>query len=103
MENNNFKGVRNVNGRPKGALNKTSAQTKTIIEKIVSSELKNIESLLEHLEPKERVDAIIRLLPYVVPKQSEISIDAPIHRLQPIVLNLIEEPLKLAANEKTWS
>lgn len=95
-----FRGVRNANGRPKGSLNKTSVQTKKIIEKLVSSELKNIDSLLEQLDPKERLDALIKLLPYVIPKNSHIEIDTPIHQLQPITLTLVEEPLKLVSNEK---
>lgn len=96
-----FRGVRNANGRPKGSLNKTTQQTKKIIEKLVASELKNIDSLLEQLEPKERVDAIIKLLAYVIPKNSHIEIDAPAHQFQPITLTVFEEPLKIAANEKT--
>lgn len=90
-----FRGVRNANGRPKGALNKTSAQTKNIIEKIVSSELKNINSLLEKLEPKERVDAIIKLLPYVIPKNAHIEIDSPAHQFQQMNLTIIEQTLRL--------
>ena len=70
-----FKGIRNVNGRPKGAVNKTTAETKEIIQKIVSNELDKITDLLEKLEPKERVDAVIKLLPYIAPKQSEVSIN----------------------------
>ena len=72
-----FKGIRNVNGRPKGAVNKTTAETKEIIQKIVSNELDKITDLLEKLEPKERVDAVIKLLPYIAPKQSEVSITDP--------------------------
>jgi hypothetical protein len=72
-----FKGIRNVNGRPKGAVNKTTAETKELIQKIVSNELDKITDLLEKLEPKERIDAVIRLLPYIVPKQSEVSITEP--------------------------
>ena len=70
-----FRGVRNANGRPKGSLNKTSVQTKKIIEKLVSSELKNIDSLLEQLEPKGRVDVIINLMVYIITKKSHIEID----------------------------
>ena len=93
-----FRGVRNANGRPKGSLNKTSVQTKKIIEKLVSSELKNIDSLLEQLEPKERVDAIIKLLAYVIPKNSHIEIDIePPARITPLLIT-INEPL-IAANE----
>lgn len=97
-----FRGVRNANGRPKGAVNRTTAQTKKLIEKLVASELKNIDSLLEQLEPKERVDAIIKLLAYVIPKNTHIEIDAPaLNQLQPITLTIVEEPLKIAANEET--
>ena len=67
-----FKGTRNINGRPKGAVNKTTAETKELLQKIVSNELDNIPDLLAKLEPKERIDAVIKLLPYIVPRQSEI-------------------------------
>ena len=97
-----FRGVRNANGRPKGSLNKTSVQTKKIIEKLVASELKNIDSLLEQLEPHERVNALIKLLAFVIPKNSHIEIDAPaLNQLQPITLTIVEETLKIAANEET--
>lgn len=66
-----FKGIRNNNGRPKGSLNKTSAETKEILQSIVSKELDNLEELLNKLEPKEKIDAIIKLLPYVIPRQTE--------------------------------
>ena len=95
-----FRGIRNNEGRPKGAVNRTTAQTKKLIEKLVASELKGIDSLLEQLEPKERVDAIIKLLAYVIPKNTHIEIDTPVHQLQPMTLTIVEEPLKIS-NEKT--
>jgi hypothetical protein len=64
-------------GRTKGAVNKTTAETKELIQKIVSNELDSITDLLEKLEPKERIDAVIKLLPYIMPKQSEVSITDP--------------------------
>lgn len=69
-----FKGTRNVNGRPKGSLNKSTTQTKEIIQKVISSELDKLGAMLEQLEPKERIDAIAKLLPYILPKTSEVSI-----------------------------
>ena len=62
-------------GRAKGTLNRTTTETKELLQNIVSKELDNIVVLLEKLEPKERIDAIIKLLPYIVPKQQEIAID----------------------------
>lgn len=98
MENTNFKGVRNVNGRPKGAMNKTTANTKAIIQKVVTQELAGLTELMAGLKPKERAEILVKLLPFVIPKQTEISIDAPMHQLQPLTLILVEEPLKLTEN-----
>jgi hypothetical protein len=88
-------------GRVKSTPNKTTQQSKEIVQKVISNELENLEVLLSKLSAKDRVNALIKLLPFVIPKQQEISIDTPIHQLQPIVLTVIEEPLKLVANEKT--
>jgi hypothetical protein len=68
-----FKGTRNTNGRPKGTPNRTTAETKELLQKIVSKELDKIGNLLDKLDPLERVNAIIKLLPYIVPKQSEVK------------------------------
>ena len=64
-------------GRTKGTPNRNTTETKELLQKIVSNELDNITDLLEKLEPKERIDAVIKLLPYIVPKQSEVSITEP--------------------------
>lgn len=84
-----FKGTRNINGRPKGAVNKTSAETKELLQKIVSNELDNITDLLSKLEPKERIDAVIKLLPYIVPKQTEIIIEPKELKREPLTITLI--------------
>lgn len=62
-------------GRAKGTPNRTTAETKELLQSIISNELDNILVLLQKLEPKERIDAVIKLLPYIVPKQQEIAID----------------------------
>jgi hypothetical protein len=62
-------------GRTKGVVTNPPAEPKEILQKIVSNELDNISTLLEKLEPKERIDAVIKMLPYIVPKQQEITID----------------------------
>lgn len=98
MENTNFKGVRNVNGRPKGAMNKTTANTKAIIQKVVTQELAGLTELMAGLKPKERAEILVKLLPFVIPKQTEISLETPLHQLQPLTLILVEEPLKLTEN-----
>lgn len=73
-------------GRTKGVANKTTAETKEIIQKIVSNELDNIEILLKQLEPKERIDAVIKMLPYIVPKQQEVELKES----KPIIISFID-------------
>lgn len=65
-------------GRQIGTPNRTALETKILLQSIVNNELDDIVSLLEQLTAKERLDAIIKLLPYIVPKQLEaIKEDVP--------------------------
>jgi hypothetical protein len=64
-----FRGTRNVNGRPKGAVGKTTAETKELLQTILGKEINKLGLLLGKLEPLERVNAIAKLLPFIVPKQ----------------------------------
>ena len=76
-------------GRPKNSGNKSTAETKTLLHTIVGNQLDEVEDLLNKLEPKEKLDAIIKLLPYVLPRQTEIVIDKePI--FTPIEINLLK-------------
>lgn len=59
-------------GRQKGSLNKVTSTLKDKIQEIVNRELENIDELLSELEPKDRLDSLIKLLPYVLPKQQEV-------------------------------
>lgn len=65
--------VLNPKGRPKGSLNRTTSELKEAIKTILDTELEKVQEHLEQLEPKERLDFVTKLLPYVVPKQSEIN------------------------------
>lgn len=67
--------ILNPNGRPKGALNRSTQQLKQIINDILNSELGKIDEYLNELEPKERLNFIIKLMPYVIPKQTETIIE----------------------------
>ena len=46
--------------------------------------------MLEKLEPLERVNAIAKLLPYIVPRQTEIAIEPILNEFQPLTINLLE-------------
>ena len=90
---NKFNGIANLSGRPKGAVNKTTAETKELLQKIISNELEGVSERLEQLDNKDRIDVLIKILPYIVPKQKEISIDLETKRnaLEPLTINLIPQ------------
>lgn len=61
-------------GRKKGALNKTTKETKDLLKNIIDKELDKFEIMFKKLDPKERMEVVIKILPYVLPKQSEVSL-----------------------------
>lgn len=60
-------------GRTKGTPNRNTAETKELLQTIVSKELDKLGAILEQLEPNERINAIAKLLPYILPKQNEVK------------------------------
>lgn len=78
-------------GRAKGTVNRTTSETKQILQNVVGNELDKISTLMDKLEPKERIDAIIKLLPYIIPKQTEITIEPKELKHEPITVTLIEK------------
>ena len=65
----------NPNGRPKGSPNKLTSDLKNRIAQIVENGFENVESDLEALEAKDRVNAYLKFLEYLLPKQRETKID----------------------------
>jgi len=61
-------------GRSKGTPNKTTAETKQLLQNVVSKQIEMLETTLNKLEPVDRVNALSKLLPYILPKQQDIAI-----------------------------
>jgi hypothetical protein len=55
-------------GRKKGTSNKLTGTVKEMITQFVTEELQNLPDLLKNLEPKEKAEYILKLLPYIAPK-----------------------------------
>ena len=87
-------------GRKANTPNKVNAQSKEVLKNIVNREVLKIPDLLEKLKPKDRLEIILKLIGYVVPKQTKIELETDIpDRFTPVVVNMvIAEPelLKLA-------
>jgi len=57
-------------GRPKGQMNKTTGQVKRVIANIIEDNLPRIQEDLDKLEAKDRLNVLLRLLEFVVPKRT---------------------------------
>jgi hypothetical protein len=62
-------------GRTKGTPNRTTKELKEMIHNIVEVQLDTIEEDLQDLDPKDRLNILLKLVEYVLPKQREQKID----------------------------
>lgn len=62
-------------GRQKGTPNRLTIDLKSRIAEVVENGFEAIETDLEALEAKDRINAYLRLLEYIMPKQRETKID----------------------------
>lgn len=63
----------NENGRPNGRPNKTTAEIRDILKSIVENEILNLSELINELEPTDRINLLVKLLPYIAPKVNPVS------------------------------
>lgn len=55
-------------GRQIGTPNKITSELRALLKELVFAELENLPDYLPSLESKERLELLIKLLPYVMPK-----------------------------------
>ena len=60
-------------GRQKGTPNRLTKELRTILKDVLYNELEKIEELLDSLETKERLDMLIKLMPFALPKVDKIG------------------------------
>ena len=60
-------------GRIKGTPNRLTKDMRTVLKNILFNELGNIEELMDSLDSKQRIELVIKLLPFVLPKVETVS------------------------------
>ena len=60
-------------GREKGTPNKLTKEIRTVLKDLIYKELGEIQEHLNSLESKQRLELVIKLIPYVLPKVDIIS------------------------------
>ena len=60
-------------GRKKGTPNILTSEMRDILKNVMLNRLSKIDELLDQLPPKEQMDILVKLMPYVFPKLETIS------------------------------
>ena len=55
-------------GRAKGTPNKMTKELRASLKNILHDEMEQLPSHFEKLEPKERIELLIKILPYTLPQ-----------------------------------
>ncbi len=90
FENENKK----AKGRPPGAVNKISEQTKNAFNDLISNNLENLQSDLDKLKPIERIRTILEIASFILPKLRSIEvseIEKESQKFQPITITFTNE------------
>lgn len=66
----------NTAGRPKGSANVLTKELRSALKDVMHDEIKAIPTYLNKLDDKERLDAVIKLASFVLPKVSSVNHEA---------------------------
>lgn len=93
------KGNKEGQGRPKGAKNKTTMMGREMLEKYFYQD-NGLQRLLKDIQTleydRDRVNATIKLLEYILPKQKELSIP----QFEDLKFKIVEDA-NSSSNDKT--
>ncbi len=84
-----IKGTPKTGGRNKGTPNKVTGSLRNWIANVLNNNRSQIESDLQQLEPKDRLQMLERLMQYVVPKQQAVSASIDLEKLSDEQLDLL--------------
>lgn len=80
------KGTQKTGGRKKGTPNKTTSDLKKWIFEFVNDNMEEFKSEFASMDTEDKINIIMKLLPFVLPKQTETKIN-------------VDEELTLAVKE----
>jgi hypothetical protein len=67
-----MKGLK-TGGRIKGSENKVTSQIREKISLLLENQFETFESELNNLQSKDKLELLVKLIPYIIPKQLETS------------------------------
>jgi hypothetical protein len=73
--------------RPKGSENRITTEVKEALHEAIAGEIEKLPKHLGQLEPAERVEALSKLIGYIIPKlrssDTSVSVDGPLMASKP--------------------
>lgn len=91
-----------LGGRKAGTPNKATATTREWIQQLLEDNQQSIREDLKKMSAKDRVNALLSLIPYVTPKQMATTANVAIERLGDEQINeLAEQILNGISDEDT--
>jgi hypothetical protein len=85
-----FKGTINKDGRKPGTQNKVTTETKEMFSLLLSNNLDKIQTDLDSLKPKERIDVLLNIAKFVIPQMKAIEVNdiTPAEGFTPLTIEL---------------
>ena len=60
-------------GRQKGTPNRITKELRSLLKDVLYEEIEALQEHLDALNPKDRVELLIKLMPYALPKVTSVS------------------------------
>ncbi len=79
-------------GRPKGSPNKTTAETKALFQELFEKGMETALQDLQLLEPKDRLEMMVKIAPYIIPKLATVTTETKQNRSITIIHNTAPLP-----------
>ena len=87
-------------GRKEGTPNKLTKDIREILVELVKKELTSLPKNLSLLEGKDRIDVLIKLMPFVMPKVATIQFDGEDPMINELKITIVESGFPIATREE---
>jgi len=84
-----LKGIQNTNGRPKGAVNVSTAKVRESFSMLLENNLSTLQSDLDSLKPGDRLRILLELASFIIPKMKAVEVtNVENENYKPIIIDL---------------
>lgn len=82
-------------GREKGIPNKVTKELRQVVKDLIDNEMETIEERLDTLPNKDRLELIVKLMAFVMPKYQEVNQKIETYQPAPVIINVAGIPKSL--------